>query len=421
MPFIRPFALLTCAIALCACPQETTELAPQDGSIQPTYDQTLADLTVSLNKAMDYAHANPTDWTRHAEVAQGLQTRARLTGDLDDYASAQRWIESAFEAAPSGSGPWFTRASLNYTLHRIDPIAADLALAEQALLLDEPTFAKHALLRGNVAFQTGDYQSAFSYMEASAAGSPSVSLYASRAQLHWKLGDHEAAESDIDRAESMYFNPYPEPRVWFHLQRGLLDLDRGRYAEAAEHYEDADSQMPGHWLIQEHQAELLALQGHTEEALEQYHQIVDRTGHPEFMDAIAALLLEQGDEAESLLWQHAARTVYLNQLERFPEASYGHALDHFLTFGAHPEDTLELAQANAALRPNGEALTGLALAHFEAGHLSQAVATIERVLDTDWHTADTFAAASVIFSEANRETDAQWAAEQALAINPYAL
>jgi Xaa-Pro aminopeptidase len=97
-----------------------------------------------------------------------------------------------------------------------------------------------------------------------------------------------------------------------------------------------------------------------------YADLVARTGNPEFMDALARLLRARGEEARAQAWIAAARRVHEQRLALFPEASWGHALGHFLDFG-EPEIAVTLAEMNWRLRPNREAAQLLEAAYARAG------------------------------------------------------
>jgi len=328
------------------------------------------------------------DWVRAEAVAGQWKSRARLSGRYDDYAKAEFWIASAFGHAPEGSGPWLARARLHFTLHRLHRVLPDLERAEQRLLPDDHDRAAFALLRADLAFQQGRYEEARVGIDASLALHRDPAAVFSRAQLLQHTGDPDGALRLFDEAEGMYLTPPPETRAWLDLQRGLLELDRGRLDAAAAHYVAAERDLSGWWLIEEHQAEVLARSGSTDAALRAYEILIDRTGNPEFMDAAASILDARGDAAGAALQVTRARAAYDAQLERYPEAAAGHALRHFLEFGTDPAFTLDLAERNAALRPNGEALTLLAKAQLAAGRPGPALETIERVLATAWRSAE---------------------------------
>src|SRR5262245_10848438 len=82
-------------------------------------------------------------------AAMHLQ-RARLTGDYADYAAAESLIARAFAISPPGAGPFLTRAQLNFTMHRMALVEADLQAEERSLMIDDATRSSITALRANV-------------------------------------------------------------------------------------------------------------------------------------------------------------------------------------------------------------------------------------------------------------------------------
>jgi len=309
----------------------------------------------------------PADAFLLEQQASGRMQRARLTGRYDDYALAEASVEAAFDASPDGAGPFLTRAALNYTLHRLDRVEADLARAESAVLVSDDTQAAITARRAGLLLQRGLAGGAEAlYRQA-------LDLHATPAHLsalaiaQSRQGHFEEAEASLDQAVATYHGLSVEPLAWIALHRGIFDLERAQYDQALVHYDEALALMPGWWLAEEHVAEIHVIQGRDDQALALYRDIVDRTGLPEFMDCIAGVLADQGDAEGAAVWRQRARGVYETQLEQFPEAAAGHALQHYLDAGDRPAQTVALAEANASLRPNAEALTLLADAYEAAG------------------------------------------------------
>src|SRR6185503_1437990 len=112
---------------------------------------------------------------------------------------------------------------------------------------------------------------------------------------------------------------------------------------------------PGWWLADEHIAEVHALRGDFDDALARYQDIVQRTGAPEYMDAIARILLEQHQPGAAAEWTGRARTIYRERLALLPEAAAGHAIDHFLQFEPLERDELlAIARQDVIARPGAE-------------------------------------------------------------------
>ncbi|MBK7827721.1 hypothetical protein [Nannocystis sp.] len=384
----------------------------------------LAELDARITAVLARAEAQPTGWLVRGQLADLYLTRARLSGDYNDYASAETQIDRAFAIAGDDAGPYFTRVALNFTLHRLDRVAADLDRIEQFAIHRDTDRRALAVQRADLAFQRGDYPAAAIGLEQALASDADITNLARLALYRWKTGELLNAEHLYHQALAKLPPGSGEPSAWLHLQLGLMDLGRGRWDDALAHYNDGAAELAGYWLIDEHIAELLTLQGQTDAALAAYADIIRRTGSPEFMDAVASIHLAAGRPAEARVWIDRAGQIYEAQLERFPEAAYGHALAHFLEFGSDPARVVQLAESNHRTRPNAEAKISLARAYLKAGRQGDARDAIAGALATPWRSADLFAAAAEVYAAASDPASTATAAkhrEQALAMNPHAL
>jgi tetratricopeptide (TPR) repeat protein len=382
------------------------------------FEAALAKLDAEIAGTTKRAAAQANSWMVLEKVAKLYMSRARLSGSYDDYAKAQVALDQAFEHAIEGSGPRLTRAALNFTLHRLDPIEADLAAVEAQAVVTQTTRAYIAGMRGDVAFERGQYPEARAFYDAALALSPkNASLLAKLAQSHWRAGEFDQAQARYREAEQNMLADALEGRAWVQLQIGLMDLERGRYDDAFEHYRDGADLLGGWWLLEEHIAEIATLKGMDAFALGLYTDIIARTGKAEFMDAKAELMQAAGDYADAHTQLDLAVAVYDLQLQQFPEASYGHALAHYLDFGP-PARALELAQANHNLRPGVPAKISLAEAHLGVGDAAAAKAVIDEALATTWVSADLSWVGSLVYAELGDEPRAAQLREQAIALHP---
>lgn len=407
-------------LAGCSCddpkpaePAESVESVEAEPVAAPPADGTLAwsEALAALDERLPI-HAARQDATHQGLAAEIRLSRARLTGSYDDYAAAEQHVDAAFSTSPEGAGPFLTRAALNYSLHRLDRVEADLDAAAGAVLVDKPTQARIALARGKLRFHQGRYAEARALVQEALTlrPVPQPNALATLALIHWRTGDLELADGlYADALEGQSDQP-SEPRAWLHLQLGLLDLDRGRYAEALAHYEDAGRVLSGWYLVDEHIAEIYVLTGREAEARSIYERVAESTKSPEFYDALAGL----ADDPTP--WVGLARAAYEAQLQRFPEAAYGHALGHYLDFGP-PERALELAQRNVGVRPYGGAWTGLVEAKVAMKDAS-AAEDADALLAQGWRSADAHAAAAEAYALAGRAADAEAQRAAALALNP---
>ena len=339
--------------------------------------------------------AQPTSWLFLEQIALAELGAAHLTGGYGPYTRAEAAIAEAFRRAPAGAGPYLARARLSFALHRLDDVERDLARAEQVLVVDGDVRRAIAELRASLAFQRGDLDSARRRLEGLLAERGTVTALARLAQVHWKSGDYVAAEAGFVDAYSRTPRADLERRAWLLLMRGLLDLDRGRYDEALAHYREADSVFGGWYLIEEHVAEIYLRKGLLGEARRRYETLVAKTDNPEFMDALAEVYAASGHPRAAAEMIARAGRRYADQLAAYPEASYGHALGHFLE--RDDARALVLAERNAALRPNGEALGQLATVYHRLGRHEDAARAVERALAKGWSTPDLLATAGEVF------------------------
>lgn len=392
---MRSYLLVTCLLVGCASSEVVPDLrADVDG-----YSDAVEDLDRQIAAAEALAGD---DWTIDARIASLRLIRARLVGGYGDYVHAQDALDDAFDKAVEGGGPHAVRARVLASLHRVDEAMADVDTARQRLLLSDRELASLDLLGAELRWSSGEHAEAAASVEAIEADLPSFASAASVGHHRWHTLDDAGAERAFDAAEAHLVGESRFSRSWLHLQRGLLDLDRGRYDEALVHYRDADAALPGWWLVHEHIAEILVLTDRTSEAEVIYRDVVDRTDAPEFMDALAGLALDSGDTAEAESWIALADDRYEAQIAAFPEAAAGHALDHYLEFGS-PERALEIARGNVENRPNAEAWVGLAMALHNVDQHSEAVEAMEQARATVWRGGPFYDAAEVVYPAAGME------------------
>jgi tetratricopeptide (TPR) repeat protein len=386
---------------------------------EPTFASQLAAVDRRIAGHTKVAEGNPGSSLAWGRVAELYLTRARLTGDYDDYAKAEELVTKGFAANPTGDfGPFMVRARLNFTLHRLDRIDADFQRATRLPTQDGKEVYGRELFAANLAFQRGQYAEAERLLVSLVDRRPALSALSGLALYRWKEGRFDEAEPLYRRALEVYDGEETEPEAWLHLQLGLMDLDRGRHDSALAHYREGEALIAGYWLIEEHIAEILTLQGKTDEAKAMYTAIVERTGNPEFMDALAEIHQAAGETVLADEWLAKADAKFEEQLQRFPEAAYGHALEHFLAHGDDPAKTLDMARKNHALRPNADAKRLLAEALLAAGRKHEAEAMVEEALATPMRSADLHATAAAVYAATGDAARAEQQRKAAKAIDP---
>lgn len=394
--------------------------SPFSGSGPPlSYAEAIRRSDTAIGNARKAAEADADQWLMHEIHASELMARAQLSGDYRDYAAAQAALDRAFAVAVKGSGPHLMRAALDFSMHRLAAAEAQLAATDGYAVPPDPgDRAEIAAMRGDIAFYRGDYDKAWALYDAADRLVPGSTSFR-RAIFAARTGKVDLADAYLAEAEKGYRSPTPQTLSYMQLQRGILDLDRGQLVKALAHFREADRLFPGRWLIEEHIAEVLNLQGKTAKAETLYRDIVKRTGHPEFIDALAAIAEARGDKAEAARLYARSAKIWEQRLKLFPEATYGHAIDHCMAKRDWP-CALRLAEANHQARPYGEAKIKLAAALLANGRIDEARTLIESVLASRWRTPDLYATAADIYEASGMTQKAAVQRKLATAMNPLA-
>lgn len=327
-------------------------------------------------------------WVDLERAAANELTLARLTGDLDAYDRAQAMLTAAFDAAPSGSGPFATRAQLHLTLHRLDAAEADLRQARKRLLLSDRERAGLLGLQGDIAFQRGHYAEALTLWSDAESALPTAGSKARLAQYAWKTGHPDQALQLLADAQVRAKSEGEVTQAWVALQSAMVSMDRSRLGDATQHLDAAAAALPGWYLVDEHRAEILTLTGKWTEARAAYEEVLRRVPRAEFMAALAGVWDKLGSASESEGWMARAEAAYEAELARFPEAAGAHALEFFLERKGAGARALTLAREAARLSPYGESQVLLARGLLGQGLVEEAAEVLAGVWKSPWRTAD---------------------------------
>jgi tetratricopeptide (TPR) repeat protein len=359
--------------------------APQPGGAATgaRYPAVLAELDRRADALQRRASGRPDDWLIRSHLAAALLERANLTNQVDDLARVQTALDESFALVPRGTGPVLLAARFNFSIHRLAAAEAHLDMLDGHAIPRRDDVMAARLLRAQIAVQRGQYAVALDGLTAIAAEAPSLAT-PELALYHAKTGDPRKAEALLEAALTKAKDP--QHRAWTRLQLGIVAMNRGELQLALQHLQAAEAELAGWWLVQEHIAEVHIRRSNHARAVVLFEELVREADLPQHMDSLAGLYRHTGkpQEADALISQAAARWDL--QLARFPESAMGHALQHHLQFGA-PARALELALANYALRPGGDAMVSLARAHLKAGQAAEALAVAERALATPYRAA----------------------------------
>ena len=359
-----------------------------------------------LDAERAFAESHPS-YVRWDHLAQGYLDRGRARGDYQELARAEDALNRAFAMAPEGAGPFLRRATFNAMMHRISLVEADLRALERVALMSAEDRDTMESLRADVAFYGGRYDEARTLYLARLAAQRDITSLIAMAQLEWRMGHFDEAVPLVD--EACERDEGLAMRAWARSVRALLERDRGQLDAALTAILDARRTAAGDAHLDQIYAELLEDSGQADAALAVFQSIAARTASPQAMDGAARILRERGDAIASEELNTAARQSYETQIAAFPEAAYGHAIDHWLRLEVDIARAVTIAEGNAEARPFGEPRTKLAMAYVRALRWDDAARELDETLASGWQSADTHAVRALV---AEHQGDAGRAAQE---------
>jgi tetratricopeptide (TPR) repeat protein len=354
----------------------------------------------------------PLNGAKISRLAYLQYQHASLTGSLEELAVADATLDHAIQHLGPDGDLYFLKANIHFKVHRLDEVAKDLENGRD-LLSSPPGRA----LKADLDFQHGRYDAARTEYEALIAEDRAWDDLARLAYLHFKMGDVETADQLFDEAVDELTAKQMRHYSWLELQRGVVDLSRGDYDKAQSHYDRAERAYSGHWMVDEHRAELLGAQEKYEEAEALYQSVVSRVPRPDFQQALGELYLTMGKPAEATPWLDQARKGFLESAERGEVHYYHHLADFCADVDEDGPEAVKWARKDLELRRNFSTLAALAWALYRAGEFSEALELIDEALASGAKDARLFRTAGTIYTASQNGKGDRYL-QAAAALNP---
>jgi tetratricopeptide (TPR) repeat protein len=382
---------------------------------KPTdFEIDLQRLDAEIAELKDSALVVPIDSEKATRFVYRLYQRASLTGDLNEFETAETALDSAIRKIGPAPDFYFLKASLDFKLHRLAATRRDLETVPDLL----ESFQARVLL-ADLDFQEGRYQDARSGYEALIEEERTWDNLARLAHLESGMGETAAADALYQEAEDELTAKEMRSYAWVELQRGLLALKHGRYQDAWSNYERAGRAYTGYWLVDEHVAELLGAEGKYEEAAALYRQVVARVPKPELQQALGELYALMGQPLEADAWYERALAAYGRSAARGDVHYYHHLADFYTDARADGAEAVKWARKDLELRRNFSTQSALAWALYLDGQLTQAQDMMNQALSSGARDAQMFYHAAMIQQSLGETAEAHRYTHMAAAINPH--
>ena len=356
----------------------------------------------------------PIDRLKITKLAYLQYQHASLTGNLDKLSVAEKTLDQAIQHFGRDGDLYFLKANIHFKVHRLDDVEQDLNASTD--LLESP---QGKAIKADLDFQQGRYEAAKNGYQTLIEEDRTWDALARLAYFNFKMGDFEGADRLYDEAVDELTAKEMRHYSWVELQRGVVDLTQGNYEKAREHYQRAERAYSGHWMVQEHVAELLGAEGKNDEAEAMYRGVIARVPRPDFQQALGELYLSMGKTEEANEWLKRAESAFLESAQRGEVHYYHHLSDLYADVFENGAEAVKWAQKDLELRRNFSTLAAMASALYRAGEFSKALELMNESLASGVKDARLFRLAGVIHKAFSPNGKGDSYLQMAAAINPH--
>ena len=356
----------------------------------------------------------PLDPENATRYAHRLYQRASFNGDLRGLRAAERAIDLVAAQVQRPDDLLLLKASLCLKLHRTGD--AQRILESHSELRDTDEVMK---IEADLLFQHGRYAEAWSAFLRAIEKNRSWDNLARYAHYLCKFEGADRADEVYAEAEDELTSKQMRSFAWIQLQRGVLDLERGRFEDAGAHFTMADRAYPGYWMVEEHQAALTAARGEHRAAAELYASLTERVAKPELAQTLGDLYRHMGSPQCAQPYYDRALAAFEDSVRRGEVHYYHHLVDYHCSVRDAVE-AVRWARKDRELRDNYSTQSALAWALHLQGEYNEAVSVIEKALGSDVIDAHVFSLAAGIYDAAHLMELGHKCAHEAQRLNPRA-
>jgi tetratricopeptide (TPR) repeat protein len=369
---------------------------------------------------------SPKEAASYAGLGAAFFQRARETGNVDDYAMAEKALKTSLSLVSddlSATAPLTTMAEVCMGEHRF---SAALAYAQKALSFGSGDLSAFAIV-GDAYADMGEYEqasAAYSRLQATDEDHASASRIAyvrdtRISYLKFILGDTDQAIRLMQSAvqTGLQARLPRESLAWLYFELGEYSSQAGRAQDAHQAYLAALTIHPGDYRAIAGLGKLLADQGVYAEAITLYKRAIAVVPMPIYIAELGDLYTKIGNTAEAekqyKLVEFIGRLGHINQVLHNRDLALFYA-DHNRSLA----ESLTLAHKEFEVRHDVYTWDALAWALYKNGKLKDAQAAMEHALGNGTKDAMLLFHAGMISARLGQNARAKQQLEMAIRINP---
>lgn len=281
-----------------------------------------------------------------AELIELVAMRGYLLGVIADYELAEKSADELRRNHPDDGMAYLSHARSRARFHRFAEALTDLDEAER-LGADRDAVGRE---RATIFQAKGEYSAALAFFECAAKTRRDFAALGALAVLHSERNDCAAAEKYFHESRDSYRGVSPIPLAMLEFQFGHMWMSQKNLDCARFWFETAVDRLPGFAPAEGHLAEVEAMCGETDRAIERLLPVTISSDDPDYTSALARVFTQVGRIEEASFWRAKAATRYDDLLSRHCDAFADHAAAFLLENGSDPKRALSLAKRNLEIR-----------------------------------------------------------------------
>jgi tetratricopeptide (TPR) repeat protein len=242
--------------------------------------------TAALQNRLDRL---PNDHFAWASLGAVYLQQAIATADPSFYARAEQAFEQSLRVKPEGNDVALVGQAAQAASQHDFPAARDLA--ERAIEVNAYSASAHGVLT-DALVELGDYEQAFVVLQRMLDLRPAVPSY-TRASYSFELrGDLDQARTALEQALRIAADP--ADAAFAHRYLGELAFNQGDLDEAERQFAAGLAREPTYTPLLAGQARVAAARGQTDQAIEDWTDVVQRLPEPGYLTELGDLYASLG-------------------------------------------------------------------------------------------------------------------------------